>query len=32
MREFNQRLQDDDRIILSLVPIGDGLTLASKCF
>ena len=30
IREFNARLHDDDRIDLSLVPIGDGLTLARK--
>ncbi|MBD1910028.1 MULTISPECIES: class I SAM-dependent methyltransferase [unclassified Leptolyngbya] len=30
LREFNQQLQEDDRIFLSLVPIGDGLTLAFK--
>lgn len=28
IREFNKRLVSDDRIDLSLVPIGDGLTLA----
>lgn len=27
IREFNQRLHDDARVALSLVPIGDGLTL-----
>lgn len=27
---FNQRLYDDDRIVLSLIPIADGLTLAMK--
>ena len=30
IREFNARLHDDARIDLSLVPIGDGLTLARK--
>lgn len=30
IREFNQKLQQDDRVFLSLVPIGDGLTLALK--
>ena len=30
LREFNARLRDDDRVDLSLVPIGDGLTLARK--
>jgi predicted O-methyltransferase YrrM len=30
IREFNARLHDDPRIDLSLVPIGDGLSLARK--
>jgi predicted O-methyltransferase YrrM len=30
IREFNARLRDDPRIDLSLVPIGDGLSLARK--
>jgi len=30
LRAFNRRLHEDDRIDLSLVPIGDGLTLALK--
>jgi caffeoyl-CoA O-methyltransferase len=30
IRAFNDRLRDDERIDLSLVPIGDGLTLARK--
>ena len=30
MRHFNERLHSDARIDLSLVPIGDGLTLARK--
>ena len=30
IREFNRLLRDDPRIDLSLVPIGDGLTLARK--
>jgi caffeoyl-CoA O-methyltransferase len=30
LREFNARLRDDDRVDLSLVPIGDGLTLARR--
>jgi predicted O-methyltransferase YrrM len=30
MRHFNERLHRDERIDLSLVPIGDGLTLARK--
>ena len=30
IREFNQHLYDDQRIDLSLLPIGDGLTLARK--
>ncbi|HEY9636220.1 MAG TPA: class I SAM-dependent methyltransferase [Coleofasciculaceae cyanobacterium] len=32
MRSFNQKLHQDQRVILSLVPIGDGLTLALKHF
>ncbi|MGH6952984.1 MAG: class I SAM-dependent methyltransferase [Alphaproteobacteria bacterium] len=30
IRAFNQKLHGDDRVDLSLVPIGDGLTLARK--
>ena len=30
IRTFNQRLREDDRVIISLLPIGDGLTLAMK--
>lgn len=30
LRRFNQRLHGDERVDLSLVPIGDGLTLARK--
>jgi len=30
IRAFNQRLHDDSRVALSLVPLGDGLTLACK--
>ncbi|MEL4894149.1 class I SAM-dependent methyltransferase [Crocosphaera sp. Alani8] len=30
MRNFNQKLHQDTRIVLSLVPIADGLTLALK--
>jgi caffeoyl-CoA O-methyltransferase len=28
IRAFNARLRDDDRVDLSMVPVGDGLTLA----
>ncbi|HEX9584938.1 MAG TPA: SAM-dependent methyltransferase, partial [Gammaproteobacteria bacterium] len=30
IRKFNESLNADPRIELSLVPIGDGLTLAMK--
>jgi O-methyltransferase len=30
LRRFNETLHTDDRIDLSLVPVGDGLTLARK--
>ena len=30
IREFNQKLHEDDRVKISLVPIADGLTLAMK--
>lgn len=30
LRQFNERLHGDERIDLSLVPVGDGLTLARK--
>jgi predicted O-methyltransferase YrrM len=32
IRSFNQRLHQDRRVTLSLVPLGDGLTLALKRF
>lgn len=32
LREFNQQLAQDDRIDLTIIPIGDGLTLAMKKF
>lgn len=31
IREINAKLVMDDRVFLSMVPIGDGLTLALKC-
>jgi len=30
LRRFNERLHRDERVDLSLVPVGDGLTLARK--
>lgn len=30
IRNFNEQLKDDQRVDISLVPIGDGLTLARK--
>ncbi|MDQ6908118.1 MAG: SAM-dependent methyltransferase, partial [Chloroflexota bacterium] len=30
MRAFNAHLHQDERVDLSLLPIGDGLTLARK--
>jgi predicted O-methyltransferase YrrM len=30
IRALNAKLRDDDRVSLSLVPIGDGLTLCRK--
>ena len=30
LRALNRALRDDERISISLVPIGDGLTLARK--
>jgi len=30
LRQFNRRLLEDERVDLSLVPIGDGLTLARR--
>ncbi len=29
IREFNRRLKDDNRVNISLLPVGDGLTLAA---
>ena len=30
IRSFNEKLYQDDRVSISMVPIGDGLTLAYK--
>jgi caffeoyl-CoA O-methyltransferase len=30
IRHFNEKLKGDERVVLSLVPLGDGLTLACK--
>lgn len=30
IRDFNAKLKDDERVDISLIPIGDGLTLARK--
>jgi predicted O-methyltransferase YrrM len=30
MRQFNERLHGDNRVDITLIPIGDGLTLAQK--
>lgn len=30
IRAFNEHVRDDDRVVLSLIPIGDGVTLALK--
>tara|TARA_B100000929_G_scaffold1822_1_gene1500 strand:- start:963 stop:1625 length:663 start_codon:yes stop_codon:yes gene_type:complete len=30
IREFNSKLFEDDRVVISMIPIGDGLTLAQK--
>ena len=30
LRRFNEKLRDDDRVDLAIVPTGDGLTLARK--
>ena len=30
IREFNSKLYKDDRVVISMIPIGDGLTLAQK--
>ena len=30
IRSFNERLRDDERVVISLLPMRDGLTLAWK--
>ena len=30
IREFNSKLLEDERVVISMIPIGDGLTLAQK--
>jgi caffeoyl-CoA O-methyltransferase len=30
IREFNQKIHQDDRVALSMIPVSDGLTLAMK--
>jgi predicted O-methyltransferase YrrM len=30
IREFNERVLADDRVVLAMLPVGDGLTLARK--
>ena len=30
IRIFNEKLKGDERVLISMVPIGDGLTLAFK--
>jgi len=30
IRELNKKIKDDDRVDVSLIPVGDGLTLARK--
>lgn len=32
IRRFNEKIKNDDRVIISLLPIGDGLTLIYKDF
>ena len=30
IREFNERVLADDRVVLAMLPVGDGLTLARR--
>ena len=30
IKEFNQKLKEDERVLVSILPVADGLTLALK--